>query len=329
MAIVVKLKHLSPLHIGTGKENYDFSSSVLQSDTISAALAAMRVQCGKSDDVKEFLESFTVSSAFPYFGDSLFFPKPMGRINVKVSDMDEYPSRKKLKKLRFLEFDIWKRLVCGETVEVKSSQLQNEFLLSQQSVAKFALPYKSQVNQRVSVPRSDGNDAEPFFFDWTYFHENAGLFCLLEAPINMENEILKLLQMLGENGLGTDKNIGGGKFEVEKGETVNLDFVESPNATMLLSLYIPTEEEVKVLDLPDSKYELVQRGGYMAGSSEEDFKHLRKKSIYAFSVGSIFPVNRQLSGKIVDLQPDWNDERIHPVYRSGKPFTISVKENKL
>lgn len=329
MATVIKLKHLSPLHIGTGKENYDFSSSVLQSDTISAALAAIRVQCGKSDDVKEFLESFTVSSAFPYFGDSLFFPKPMGRISVKVSDMDEYPSRKKLKKLRFVEFDIWKSLVRGETVEVKSSQLQNEFLLSQQSVAKFALPYKSQVNQRVSVPRSDGDDAEPFFFDWTYFHENAGLFCLLDVPVNMENEILNLLQMLGENGLGTDKNIGGGKFEVEKGETVNLDFVESPNATMLLSLYIPTEEEVQMLDLPDSKYELVQRGGYMAGSCEEDFKHLQKKSVYAFAVGSIFPVNRQLSGKIVDLQPDWNDERMHPVYRSGKPFAISVKENKL
>jgi CRISPR type III-A-associated RAMP protein Csm4 len=98
---------------------------------------------------------------------------------------------------------------------------------------------------------------------------------------------------------------------------------------MLLSLYIPTEQEVEMLNLTESKYELVLRGGYMAGSDEEDFKHLRKKSVYAFSVGSIFPTTAKLSGKIVDLKPSWNDERMHPVYRSGKPFFVPIKVKEL
>ena len=330
MAIVVKLKHLSPFHMGTGKENYDFSSSMLQSDTLSAALAAMRVQKGEKDDVEGFLDSFTVSSAFPYCGNILFLPKPNGKISVNVTDMEEYPSRKKLKKVKFVEFDQWKQLLGGETVNVASSQLKDCFLLSPKAVSEFVTPYKSQVNQRVSVPRNDGADAEPFFFDWTYYQENAGLYCLLDAPDNMIEELLDLFQMLGETGLGTDKNVGGGKFEVDGNtEPLNFDFVETANASMLLSLYIPTEQEVEMLNLTESKYELVLRGGYMAGSVEEDFKHLRKKSVYAFSVGSIFPTTAKLSGKIVDLKPSWNDERMHPVYRSGKPFFVPIKVKEL
>lgn len=329
MAIIVKLKHLSPLHIGTGKENYDFSSSVLQSDTLSAALAAMRVQKGKSNDVKDFLESFTISSAFPYVEQSLFFPKPQGKISVSVSDMEEYSSRKRLKKVKFVEYDLWKELLKGKTITIKSVQLQDVYLLSEQSLQKFVIPYKSQVTQRVSVPRNDETDAEPFFFDWTYFHQKAGLFCLLDASESVCNEIKELFQMLGENGLGTDKNVGGGKFEVKYAESISFDFVKSPDSSLLLSLFIPTNEEIGQLDLPNSKYELLLRGGYMAGSTEDDFKHLRKKTIYAFNVGSVFPTILELSGKVVDLQPLWNDTRMHPVFRSGKPFFVPIKTKML
>ena len=180
MVTVVKLKHLSPLHIGTGKENYDFSSSMLHSDTLSAALAAMRAQLGKTDDLKVFLESFTISSAFPFKGKDMYFPKPQGKIGISVKGMDAYSSRKRMKSIRFVEFGIWQALARGENVEITPSQLQDDLLISEDSLADFAAPYKSQVNQRVSVPRSEGLDAEPFFFEWAFFHHDAGLFCLLE-----------------------------------------------------------------------------------------------------------------------------------------------------
>ena len=69
---IIKLKNLSPLHIGTGKENYDFSAAELQSDTLSAALAAIRAQKGKTDDLAEFLDSFKLSSAFPFIDNHFF-----------------------------------------------------------------------------------------------------------------------------------------------------------------------------------------------------------------------------------------------------------------
>ena len=104
---VIKLKNLSPLHIGTGKENYDFSSSMLESDTLLAAIAAIRATQGKEEDTLHFLESFTISSAFPFWRKNYFLPKMQGKINVKVNGEDEHISRKSLKKISYIEKEIW------------------------------------------------------------------------------------------------------------------------------------------------------------------------------------------------------------------------------
>lgn len=324
---IVKLKNLTPLHVGTGKENYDFSASELHSDTLSAAIAAIRAQFGKTDDVEEFLQSFAISSAFPFVGNSLFLPKPQGKMDVSVSDMDEYPSRKKLKKIRYIETSLWNHLVAGNNVVVKANQLQKEFLLAENS--EFTQPFKTQVNQRVAIPRDDNQTADPFFFEWKYFSSNAGLYCLLDASDEVKKEIVSLLGILGGVGLGTDRNVGGGKFEVECGK-LSIENPADANGQMLLSLFIPTEEEMPQLNLPDSRYDLVLRGGYMAGSEKDAFRHLRKKSIYMFNVGSVFALTQSIAGKVVDLKPEWNDDKMHPIFRSGKPFVvpINIKQNE-
>ena len=324
---IIKLKNLTSLHIGTGKENrYDFSATDLHSDTISATLAALRAQQGKAKDTEDFLNSFSISSAFPFWENRLFLPKPQGKINVYVEKQEESQYRKQLKKLKFIDADLWSILAGGLSVTVSANCLQGDFLL--QDAKGFEKPYQSQVNQRVSVPRVDNCDAEPFFFNWTYYHEKAGLYCLIDAGDEKFREILNLFKLLGETGLGTDRNVGGGKFEVEE-DTLELPEILDANQTMLLSLYIPAKEELAKLKLQTAKYELLLRGGYMAGSCEESFRHLRKRSVYMFNVGSLFPTTEPLNGKIVNLAPAWNDERMHPVFRSGRPFYLPVKINSI
>jgi len=320
---LIKLKDMSPLHVGTGKENYDFSASHLHSDTLSAALASMKVRHDGKEGIKEFLDSFVISSAFPYMGNHFFLPRPLGKIEIKVNDCDEYISRKKLKSIKFIEMDLWKKLVMGEQIVVSISQLKNGFLLSDEKY--FKQPYQSAVHQRVTVPRVDGQNAEPFFFDWTFFEKNAGLYCLTDATGEKLDELVRLFEWLGEYGIGTDKNVGGGKFTIETQPFV-MPEISDVHSWMLLSLYIPTEKEISDIDMDNSKYELCQRGGYMAGSQENGFWHLRKKSVYMFGVGSILKSTAELKGKVVDLRPaDYNDSRMHPVYRSGKPFVVPVK----
>lgn len=319
---IIKLCNLSPLHIGTGNEAYEVSSTDLQSDTLSAALASVRASHGKTDDLQTFMESFSLSCAFPYSGNQYFFPKPQGRIDVVVRGKEEHEYRKKLKKLKYVNFADWCSIIEGDRLEIDENQLQKVFLT--QADGQFALPNKSQVNQRVSVSRDGMEDASPFFFEWTYFSDNCGLFCLLDAKTSeIQKEVLDLFKELGEIGVGTDKSVGGGKFTVDVDEK-EFPHVDNPSAQMILSLYIPTEEELSQLNLQDSMYSLIKRGGYMAGSTNPNFMHLYKKQIYMFSCASVFCTKAPIKGKIVDLKPERNAAEMHSVFRSGMPIVIPV-----
>lgn len=320
---IIKLTKLSPLHIGTGKENYDFSASELQSDTLSSALAALRAQNGNVGDLKKFLDSFTLSSAFPYYGNHYFLPKMQGKINVKVKETEEQLVSKDLKKVKYIELPLWKELIAGKSVTISKNQLKGTFLSCEEMEVEMSKP---SVHQRVSVPREGDGDAEPFYFEWNFYNEGSGLYVLVDCEPSVFEEIKHLFKQLGETGLGTDKNVGGGKFEIAEDDEI-LEFPDTAqaNAQMLLSLYLPKDEdELKRLNLTGSKFDIVLRGGYMAGSIEDTLRHLRKRSVYMFTTGSVFSTNEHLSGQIVDLQPRWNDSRMHPVYRSGKPFVVSV-----
>lgn len=319
---VIKMSNLSPLHIGTGKEeNYDFSSNELHSDTLSSALASIRAQQGKNTDIDNFLNDFRISSAFPYYNDILFMPKPHGNVNARVKDKQEHECRKKMKKIKFIDITLWQELINGKSIEIDECQLNNEFLSAKKINDKI---YQSQVNQRVSVPRDGNSDTSPFFFEWKYFNSSAGLFCILDTTKEREVEIIELFNILSETGLGTDRNVGGGKFDVDI-STIEICEPSDANSLMLLSLYIPTKEEMGIINLEHSCYNLLLRGGYIAGSSNNTIRHLRKKSIYMFDVGSTFPTTGTLNGKVVDLRPEWNSEDMHPIYRSGIPLSINIK----
>lgn len=327
--VIVKFKHLTPLHIGTGRENYDFSASVLQSDVISSALASIYATHVDSSGVEKFLNSFIISSAFPFYEDNqagthYFLPSPNTKLNMQVENEEEKDYRKELKKIKYIESDIWKSLVDGNQIIVERKQLYGTFLVSKNSI-NFHKPFVSQVNERVKVSRDDQNDTAPFFFDWTYFYQNAGLYCLLTSEYEALSLFKDLFTTLSENGFGTDRNIGGGKFDCEFIEKDIIPEVNNPTSSMILSMYIPTREELNNIDLENSKYDLQLRGGYISGSEYEQYRHLRKKSIYMFGTGSVFATIQPLVGKVVDLRPQWNDDTLHPVYRSGKPFVVPVK----
>lgn len=320
---IIKIRFLSPAHIGTGRENYDFSSADLRADTLSSALAAMRVQNGNREPIPDFLSSFRLTSAFPFSGSRLFLPKIANRVNAAVAGKEEHEYRKKLKKITFIELPLWARLCAGMTEVIDESQLKGSFLINDKG-APFDMPYVNEVMQRVSVPRCGGSDASPFYFDWRYYSPHAGLYCIVDADARVFDEVKELFSMLGEAGIGTDKNVGGGQFTVES-ETMELPDIADPNACLLLSTYLPAESELSRLSLATASYRLTLRGGYMAGSEQERLRHLCKQSVYMFDAGSVFMQPLHLEGKIVDLKPAWNTDEMHPVYRSGRPFYLPIK----
>lgn len=323
----IKFTNMTPLHIGLGRDSYDASASVLQSDMLSAALASVRAMHGKGDGTKEFLEGFSISSAFPYNGNEYFFPRMKGRLAIKVRGMEEKDYRKKLKKLSYISVSLWQQLAKGETIEIDSKQLHEAFLL-ERPATDYKAPMTHVITERVAVSRTGENDAMPFMFDWTFFKHGesietqSGLYCLLQANENETQEVVELFNELGTTGIGSDKSVGGGQFSIET-KVIDFPDIES-DKQMLLSTYIPLKEELDNIDFGKSNYQLIHRGGFMAGSTHEDFRHLRKKTVYMFDTGSVIASSRHLCGNIVDVAPEWNSTDMHPVYRSGRPLSVHI-----
>lgn len=320
---IVKLCNLSPLHIGTGRDDYSTSSPCVHSDTLSAALAAMLAQTSVNADIESFMESFTISNAFPFVDNRYFMPKPIGRLAVQGCSEEQV--RKKLKKLKYIELPVWSQVVSGEAPFINEKQLNGEFLL--EAGNENVNPYRSQVSQRVNISPENSNTT-PFFFKWQYHSPNAGLFCIVDASEGTMKKLEELFTLLGDIGIGSSKSVGGGKFNV-KIESIELPTIENPDSTLLLSLYIPSPEEINSIDLEKSRYELLKRGGYMAGSTVPKFQHLLKKSVYMFNAGSVFAGQHRLNGIIADITPSWNDTLMHRVLRSGRPIVLPVKTQKV
>lgn len=319
---VIKLTDMSVVHIGNGRDTYDFSSSMLHSDTLMSALSSILASRGQQDKIETFMNSVTLSSAFPFYFNHYFLPKIKGKLNVVVKGYPKEEYRKKLKKIQYIDVSIWKKLVEGQCVEIEIEQLQNCFLIDLNALNHFqeSNPYKSQVNERVKIV--NGEDSVPFYFDWTYYHEHAGLYVLVDCDSVLFDTVSSLFEELGQNGIGTDRSVGGGQFAVEKGE-MELPIAQDASYACLLSLYIPTRHDLEQIDLEGSSYQMLKRGGYMSGSNRNVLRHLRKKSVYMFDEGSILKTHAKLDGCVVNLAPKWNDS-MHPVYRSGKIFSIPI-----
>ena len=321
---VIKLSGITQIHMGTGRESYDFSATDLCSDTLMSALASMMAIQGESSEIETFLSSVRLSSAFPYYHNDFFMPVPKGRLNVEVEGDVQGLHRKSLKQVKFMSLSLWEKLLSGETVSISKSQICGDYITNRTSLLTSQI-YKSHVTERVFVPRDDAQDSEPFFFEWKYFEKESGLFVLTDAIGEQFKKLLSLMEALGEQGLGTDKSVGGGKFLVKSAGTIAIAPPANSDSIMLLSLYLPTPDELAQIDLESSRYSLLLRGGFMAGSQEETFRHLRKRSVYMIDAGSVLHTNIPLKGKVVDLRPEWNDPKMHPAFRSGRPLSIPIK----
>lgn len=324
----VKLRFAAPLHLGRGvSETYDTGSRLLHSDTISSAIASARVQLFGDKNLKLFLESIRVSSAFPYWNENLFFPKPMVKINFEIENEDVFKLGKQLKKLEYIEKPLFEKLLHGNKVQVKSNQFSptGKYIWAEKaSVTEFIT---TEVQQRVTVPRDGQGESKPYYVERLFFDAGAGLFFLLDCVDNQTfREFEFALKYLEDTGIGTDRSVGNGFFEAEIG---NLEFTVPDKAEymMNLSLFCPTREELPGLMEGEPAYLLEKRGGFIAGATNEQFRHLRKKSVYMFTEGSVFKVG-ELQGKVLDIRPQWDDDKLHPVYRSGKPVGIPIIINQ-
>jgi CRISPR-associated protein Csm4 len=320
---IAKLHFTSPLHLSKGKSVLDESFDVLHSDTLKSALFVCALELGLTtgDDAKSFLESFTISSAFPFVGKELFFPKPEW-ISKALTDSLAEDNKKKFKKVHFIGQTSFEELLDGSLTGLNAACFKNTKYYTQNSISENQ-PFTSETVQQVVVSRTyDEEGSNTFYTERLYFNEGCGLYFILNVPDAKRDIINAALMLLGDNGIGSDKSVGNGQFEFKGFESFDFQEAKDAKHQIALSLYCPTEKEIKdEAFLNDSAYSLIKRGGYIANPDNFNHSTLRKKSIVMFTEGSVFPSSKTLVGDVKDLKPDMPTVE-HSIWRDGRALFL-------
>ncbi|GAA4410258.1 type III-A CRISPR-associated RAMP protein Csm4 [Nibrella viscosa] len=331
---VLKMHFRSPLHLSKGKtDDYGESEEVLHADTLKSALfvCARQVLGAESvSDTDAFFKKFRISSAFPFVGNELFFPKPQARVQpFRDDEIIQERQAKKHKKLAFLGQSYFEDLINERKRHLRAADFtaDGRFVSDHTDVRTLGETpvFATDVQQRVTIPANYEEDPLPYYVDRLYFSETAGLwFAFSSHDETVYADVRAALKCLGDNGVGTDRSVGNGQFEVSEA-TLTLAVPDQPTHQLLLSLWCPEQTELDADFLGQSAYGLVKRGGYIASPDRPEHLTYRKKSIYMFTEGSVFPhrPGKPLLGKVADLQPDTPEVTQH-VWRDGLAFAIPI-----
>jgi CRISPR-associated protein Csm4 len=312
---LVRLRFRQPLHLSRGKLNtYESSEHTLHSDTVQAALFVCALQLYDEATALDFQDAVQVSSAFPFVGDEFWLPRPL---NLRLDDAPG--TRKELKKIKYLKKAHFEQALRGEKPPVSE-------LLEYGDIWKKI--WKDDVTQRVLIDRVNAGST-PFYLEKLYpenWHSDRGLFVLIKNQGFDVAKLKSLFRLLGDNGIGLQRSLGNGTFDIEnlEIEDFSLALPDSGSAWVSLSLYRPEKEDAeKIKGSKTSHYQLLKRGGWL--SSPDDMAHmsLRKKSVLMFSEGSVLAFGGEPKGKIEEIQPEWN--KIHTVFRDGRGIFLPMK----
>lgn len=298
-----RLHFTTPLHISNSRADYGVSLQSVLSDTMYAALTATLAKMGEPIPANGYLDC-VISGLFPYCktddGVEYYFPKPLSTRLCKALDND---ARKAMKKQTWLKQSLFEQVLQGQ--ELSEKQEVPEIIHAEESA-------------RVKVSRTGEKDAEPFYMERLYFTENTGLYFLVEGKTDLVDKALPLLAL---EGIGTDRNVGNGAFEYEKGSIV-ISVPDNAEYTVSLSTFIPDSREQlsKALGV-HAAYELIRRGGWI---TDAEGQGLRKNAVYALAAGSVLAGLKTGDGAIVNLAPQTVYKQ-HPVWRCEKMICLPIK----
>ena len=315
---IYKLRFQTPLHLSRGKTgSYESSDSVLHSDTIKSALYVSALQLGQKDFADKLLKDLAISSAFPFDTKGCWLPRPVG-----FTFSDETPNNRKIqKKVAFFLDRQFSKLINGER---KSTELEID--------TKMDKIWEQDVTQRVWINGNE-NQSTPFYLEKLYPNDGTGLYFIVrtEGVQDFDFKTFEgVLELLGQNGIGLQRNLGNGRFKYEKSE-LSLDIPQSTDTWISLSLYRPENEQevASALENDNTNYQFIKRGGWMSSPENDEHITIRKKSIMMFTEGSVFSFGKSnnsvlTKGKYnINLKPDWKTP-MNNVYRDGRAIFLPI-----
>jgi CRISPR type III-A-associated RAMP protein Csm4 len=325
-----QLNFSTPLHIGNEREDYASGSAMVHSDTLYAAIFFAWNNLGKKEWIPKFENGeigFTISSLFPYYNDVYFLPRPMYSPDIKLKDIEETSIRKSIKKTAWVDTTIFESLVNDTEVSHCSKHNFCDNFWSSTILPEESF-LSSQVMPRSSISRIPGEDTKIFYIERFYFKENAGLYFLANFNSSEDKDKFEAaLRYLGDEGIGTDRNVGHGKFSFSERAPFTLKCNRNHGMALNLGLFCPEPDNKEgflkmLLQHKSIGYDLLKRGGWLS----EPYQTWRKKSVYMFKEGSVLhfdsPYKYFIAGKNINVNPE-SVPIDHPVWRCGRTIFLS------
>ncbi len=321
-----RLRFSGGLHVESrGSGEPGAAEETVASDTLSAALCVAWDQLFAGTEPEFFLDPpFRVSTAFPFVEDTFLFPAPAWWYWTEEDPRE----RKRLKKIRWLSQDLFKKVLDGRTlkavdVEAFTSHIggvpKEEAGLAAEAGARP--PWAMGEQQRVSVDRlSAPREGGLFWFERLVFSPDAGLWCLVEADEERYPAIRAVFDYLGDTGIGADRNCGMGHFHVvEEGDFPRLGLSEA-EGWLTLSLFNPGSGD-DIDALRTGAYGLSTRAGWISGLT------LGRPPVKAFTEGSWF-ANRP-KGRVLEMFDAKESAELglrHPVMRDLRAVSVPCRQ---
>lgn len=334
-----RLRFRSSLHVGERGVGLEETHCHLPADTLFSAICTVwRWLYGADSLQSELLQPFLpgenppfiLTSAFPFAGEVLFFPKPLGRWgNVTLRGEDK--GEKQLKRVRWVSSEVLRSWVQGEELAYDSAncigngviwctpeekaQLQD---FTDDETADIVL-WRTAVAPRVTLDRVT-SASQIWFFGYVAFVSGAGLWCAVRYfREELKSRVEACLRLLGDSGLGGERGAGYGLFTVDEAPTTDLPEFANASYCLTLSPCCPTREQLQNLIDPNAAYNILPRRGWV-GSPEGG--NLRRKLVHMFAEGSVlkYPPGT-MPGSLVNVKPD---PCPHDVWRYGYAFPLGV-----
>ena len=332
---VYRLTFRKQLHLGrstgaaqAGSLGLEKTACYIPADVLFSAICEMWRQFYDAKSLTVFLDGYTqaaaelpfmLTSAFPFAGDVYFFPKPL---------TFTHPS-KESKSVAFVSQSCFESIISGNTPEFDKNDLVNggEVWMSREEKERLQTSNKDNIRiwETLTRPRvtigSRSAGSEIWHVQSVTFDTDCGLWFTARFDSEAtQQKIETLLRVLGDSGIGGERNAGYGMFDFK---TQQVDFEMSTpaagDAFVTLSPICPKSPNQleHLLSRDDIAYDLHTSTGWVnrAGNAAS------RKAVNRFVEGSVLHASARQIGCFVNLTPDnW----AHPVYRYGYAWQVGI-----
>ncbi len=326
----VSLRPRGAFHLGERGIGYEETSELVHADTLFGALCSVWALVHGSDAVARDLlpdgtdawdPPFLLSSAFPRAGSVRFYPKPL------LPPPDEARRWKDVQWVSEEVFAAWltsrpmPRLVEAHGGAVVLTEGEAQRLRKECDAFRDGRPlWKAERVPRVTLDVTS-NASELWHFGRLYFAPGCGLHLWVDLR-RLQDRFWTTLRVLGDVGLGGDRSVGHGLFELEFREEA-APWPDSEARFVSLSPVYPKPEQVRALLGDGCAYRLLTRTGWIGAALPTPY---RRKAVRLLAEGSVLTgPSRGVWGELVDVTPDGVSDLPHRVYRWGYAFPAGVR----